>query len=491
MTADQISYSARLRDLAAKRGAAEAVRFLARDGSERSVSWAELDGLVESLAHALSAHRVGQGEVVGFALGNVVEHLALALAIWRLGATTLVLDPAITLQAAASLKSRSGARLIVGQHDDIGDISLQRLIEQGQVGDAALLPDLIPCPGKIVMSGGSTGLPKLMCDSRPFMRVPGRSWGNIAPALGFRADQVQLVCGAMSHNAPFTWAQNGLFEGNTLVLMEKFDADRALRAIDEYGVGFVMLVPTMMVRMLDTDTQKPAAMSSLHMLYHTGAPCPAWLKQAWIDRVGPDRVSEMYGSGENTGQTVIGGAEWLQRRGTVGQGFETDIRIYSPEGRLLPTGTPGEIFMRPDDPQGRSDYTGPDAPTPRRDADGYQSIGDFGWLDADGYLYLAGRCDDVINSGGVKLHPEAIEASLLRHPQLTDVAVFGVDDREWGQRVTAAVVPRDGTSLAETELVAFARQHLSPEEIPKEWRFVEALPRDGFGKLRRKALTVL
>ena len=102
-----------------------------------------------------------------------------------------------------------------------------------------------------MLSGGSTGLPKMMCDARPFTRIPGASWGRVAPRLGFRADQVQLVCGAMSHNAPFTWAQNGLFEGNTLVLMERFDAARALQAIDSHGVGFVMLVPTMMVRMID------------------------------------------------------------------------------------------------------------------------------------------------------------------------------------------------------------------------------------------------
>ena len=345
-----ISYPARLQQLARDRGDAEAVRFLPREGAERSVSWAELAALVEALAQGLVAKGAGPRDVIGIALGNVVEHLALAIAVWRIGATTLVMDPAITPVAAASLAGRSGARLMVG----LGDLSPEALLQAGR-GHRAALPDQLSCPGKIVMSGGSTGLPKLMCDNRPHHRVPGASWGRIAPALGFRPDQVQLVCGAMSHNAPFTWAQNGLFEGNRLVLMEKFEAARALEAIDRLSVGFVMLVPTMMVRMLDADSRQPVSFGSLHMLYHTGAPCPAWLKRAWIDRLGADRVSEMYGSGENTGQTVVSGSEWLARPGTVGRGFETDIRIYAPSGALQPAGMPGEIFMRPGDHSGRSD----------------------------------------------------------------------------------------------------------------------------------------
>lgn len=475
-----LSYPARLRALALQRGEAEAVRFLGRDGSETVTSWAGLNRLVEHLAGGLMQRGIGQGDIVGIALGNVTEHLALALAVWRLGATTLVMDPSITPEAAASLVARSGARIAVGLDVPVAELMAADPVEP--------MPDRVSCPAKIVLSGGSTGLPKMMCDTRPHVRVPGASWGRIAPALGFRADQVQLVCGAMSHNAPFTWAQNGLFEGNRIVLMEKFDAERALQAIDRLAVGFVMLVPTMMVRMLDADGRNPARLDSLHTLYHTGAPCAPWLKRAWIDRLGAARVSEMYGSGENTGQTVVTGAEWLARPGTVGRGFETEIRIRDAAGLLLPAGTPGEVFMRPDDPTGRSEYFGPDAPLPRRDDDGFQSIGDSGWLDAEGYLYLSGRSDDVINSGGAKLHPEAIEAALLRHPDVMDVAVFGVADREWGQRVAASVVARPGTVLTAAALDSFARLHLTREETPKDWHFADALPRDGFGKLRRRIL---
>lgn len=482
-----VSYPARLRQLAAARQDTIALHAIAANGEMRSLTWAELDRLTDRLAHGLAARGVVQGSVVGIALGNVAEHIATALAIWRIGATTLVMDPAVTEDSAQSLLARTGAKLIVGNGRRSGDLLPADLVATGE-GCNTPLPDLVSDPGKIVLSGGSTGMPKLMADLRPHERIPGESWGRIAPALGFRCDQVQLVCAGMSHNAPFTWAQNGLFEGNTLILMEKFDAAATLAAIDRHRVGFIMLVPTMMVRLLDALRDKPASLASLHTLYHTGAPCPIWLKQAWIDLLGPERITEMYGSGENTGQTVITGTEWLSHQGSVGKGFETDIRICGPDGEALAEGGFGEIFMRPHDPSGRSEYIGSSPPAPRRTSDGYQSIGDFGRLDADGYLYLSGRSDDVINTGGVKLHPEAIEAALMTHPDLLDVAVFGVPDREWGERVVAAVTTRNGQSLTAEKLASFARTLLSPEEVPKEWRFVETLGRDSFGKLRRSSL---
>ena len=142
--------------------------------------------------------------------------------------------------------------------------------------------DCISRPGKIVLSGGSTGIPKLMTDDRPWVSVPGRPWGQVAGRLGFRSGQKQLVCGAMSHNAPLTWAQLGLLEGQHLVVMERFDAASALRAIDAYGIQFVMTVPTMMVRMLDALDAAGTTFASLEAFYHTAAVCPSWLKKAWI-----------------------------------------------------------------------------------------------------------------------------------------------------------------------------------------------------------------
>ncbi|MEI4487347.1 AMP-binding protein [Frigidibacter sp. MR17.14] len=485
---DAMTFGARLRALAAERGGAEAVRFLPAAGDEVSLSWGELDRRVDGFARALTERGVGQGDVVAFALPNIPEHLMLALAIWRLGATTMVLDPAIGAERAAAMQARSGARVLVSASGGLGGAALAELAARAAALPEGPVSDAVSCPGKIVLSGGSTGLPKMMADARPFLRVPGASWGRVAPRLGFRAEQVQLVCGAMSHNAPFTWAQNGLFEGNRLVLMERFDARAALAAIDRFVVGFVMLVPTMMVRMIDALPGSSASLASLHALYHTGAPCADWLKAAWIEVLGPARVTEMYGSGENTGQTTITGAEWLDHPGSVGRGFETEIRIYSPDRQLLPVGETGEIFMRPADLCGRSEYVGPEAPQPERDGDGFQSIGDVGRLDAEGYLYLGGRRDDVVNTGGVKLHPETVEAALLRHPDVADAVAFGVPDRDWGEKLVAGVVAKPGRALDAAGLRSFCAGLLSPQEVPKLFRVCEALPRDGFGKIRRKAL---
>ncbi|MBN9673908.1 AMP-binding protein [Roseibium aggregatum] len=488
MTGSPISYGARLRQLAQERGAAEAVRFLAAGGGETSLSWADLNALTDRFAQALLERGVGQDDVVAFAVGNVPSHLALALAVWRCGATTMVLDPGMRPEAVRAMRERSGARLVIAPDPAAGDMTLEAFEALAAGMSEAPVDDLVSAPGKIVLSGGSTGLPKMMADDRPFTRIPGQSWGRVAPRLGFRCDQVQLVCGAMSHNAPFTWAQNGLFEGNTLVLMERFDAVRALQAIDRFKVGFAMLVPTMMVRMLDRLKESGATLESLHALYHTGAPCASWLKEAWIEVLGPERVTEMYGSGENTGQTVISGVEWLSHRGSVGRGFETQIRIYGEDGQTRPAGESGEIFMLPDDTAGRSSYIGPEAPEPKRDRDGYQSIGDTGRLDEEGYLYLGGRRDDVINTGGVKVHPETVEAVLHRHPDVLDAVVFGIADREWGQKMVACVVSKKGRSLDSKALHDFCAGHLSSQEIPKVFRFHDNLPRDGFGKIRRKAL---
>ncbi|MEY8883425.1 class I adenylate-forming enzyme family protein [Donghicola sp. XS_ASV15] len=487
MTASPISFGARLRQLADARGDQTALVFLPGVGEAQTYSWRDLNAMADRFARALVARGVGQGDVVGFALGNVPAHIALAVAIWRVGATTMVLDPGIKPETAAAMKERSGAALVVSQRTGVGEMTQCDFEALANSLPETGVEDRISTPGKIVLSGGSTGLPKMMCDERPFVRVPGASWGRVAPRLGFRCDQVQLVCGAMSHNAPFTWAQNGLFEGNTLVLMERFDAVRALQVIDAYQVGFAMVVPTMMVRMYDRLAASGASLSSLHAMYHTGAPCAAWLKEAWINVLGPERVTEMYGSGENTGQTTITGAEWLTHRGSVGRGFETDIRIYGPDGILLPTGEAGEIFMRPDDLGGRSHYAGPNAPQPERDADGYQSIGDVGWLDQDGYLYLGGRRDDVINTGGVKVHPETIEGVLLQFPDVADAVVFGATDREWGQRIVACLEPKAGAQIDHAALRKFCAEKLSPQEVPKDISVLDALPRDGFGKIRRKA----
>lgn len=488
----ETTFGARLRFHAAMRGAAVAVTVITNDGTARDVNWTGLDRFVDQVAHALAKQGAAQGTVVGIGLRNGLLHLATVLASWRLGATIMAFDPTLPAAQLSTILARAGAGFaVVEDGTDIDDGQALRrtaLEKAAAAAPATPVEDKVSRPGKILLSGGSTGVSKLMTDDVPWTRSPGRSWGNVAPALGFGPDQVQLVCGAMSHNAPLTWAHIGLFEGHRLVVMETFDARRTLRAIDRYQVEFVMVVPTMMVRMLDVLGTEPCSFASLRSFYHTGAPCPVWLKRSWIERLGAERVFEMYGSGENVGQTIISGPDWLSHPGSVGRAFETDVRVLDAQGRQLPPGEIGELYMRRWSNAGAVHYLDP-AIVPRTDPEGFTCVGDMAWLDEEGFVYLAGRRDDVINTGGVKLHPERIEAAILSHPDVRDVVVVGVDDREWGQRVHAVIEAAGiGTPIDLAELRRHCAGRLTGAEMPKSLSFVADLPRDGFGKVRRRAV---
>jgi bile acid-coenzyme A ligase len=492
----EISFGARLRQLAAARDWRPAITVV--DGRTApglfpaKASWRELDELVDRAAQVLAVQGVGQGDVFGIGLRNGLAHIVAVLGAWRAGVTVMTFDAAQPATRSGDVLVRAGAKLAIVEDGRTVDgvrfedrIWFERACLAASAEPAA---DLVPRPGKIIQSGGSTGVPKLMADDLPWRRVPGQAWGNVAPALGFAPDQTQLVGAAMSHNAALTWAQIGLFEGHHLVVMEQFDAERAVRAIERYRVDFMVAVPTMMVRMADLPDIAARDLSSIRSFYHTGAPCAPWLKRFWIDLLGPEHVFEMYGSGENVGQTIVSGGEWLAHPGTVGRPFETDVRIVRADGGPAPTGEVGELFMRRWATGGAVRYLDP-AVKMRVDADGFASIGDLARVDAQGYVYLAGRRDDVINTGGIKVHPEKIEAVLLAHPAIRDVVVFGLADREWGERVHAVVEPMD--RAAPPDLAAL-RPHcagrLTAMELPRSLTIVAELPRDGFGKVMRRAV---
>jgi len=488
-----MSFGARLRQNAEHRGDAIAVTVLRDGGAAEHTSWVALNQLVDRLAGILLNRGVAQGDVVAIALPNGLLHIVSVLATWRIGATTLVFDPKVPSHQLQPLLKRAGAKFSILAHSKLelaNGVSADVLAAEIDAAGSGIVEDRVSRPGKIIMSGGSTGLPKLMVDDQPWVRVPGRVWGDVAPKLGFRPNQTQLICGAMSHNAPLTWAQFGLFEGHRLVVMESFDPALALAAIDLYQVNFMMVVPTMMVRMLDAQDRVRCSFSSLESLYHTAAPCPVWLKHRWIDLLGPERVFEMYGSGEGAGQTIITGEEWLSRPGSVGRPFETDIRIRDADGNPLGAGLVGELFMRPWCSDGLVRYIGADQEL-RRDAEGFVSIGDMASMDEDGYVFLAGRRDDAIITGGLKVHPEKVEAALLSHPAVRDAVVVGIADREWGERVHAVVQLIGDAAPDLGSLRAHCAAELSPHELPKSLTVMDALPRDGFGKIRRRAIGAL
>jgi bile acid-coenzyme A ligase len=298
---------------------------------------------------------------------------------------------------------------------------------------------------------------------------------------------VQLIAGPLYHNSPFSWGPIGIFEQHTLVVMERFDAAHAVDLIERYRVNFGFLVPTMMRRIIQLPDIARRDFSSVHAFFHTAAPCPPWLKRAWIDLLGGERLYEAFGATEAVGSTIIRGDEWLAHPGSVGRPQDCDLRILDAAGREVPSGEVGEIFMRPHAQGPTYYYLG--SPPAMTTPDGFVSVGDMGWVDDEGYLYLADRRVDLIIVGGANVYPAEVEAALLQHPEVQDVAVIGLPDEDLGKRVHAVIQPADPRRPPSLdELEAHCRVRLARYKVPKSYEFVAVLPRDESGKIRRSSL---
>jgi bile acid-coenzyme A ligase len=271
------------------------------------------------------------------------------------------------------------------------------------------------------------------------------------------------------------------------VLSEKFDADESLAAIAKHRPTVLSLVPTMMLRMLRSEKLNTADVSSVRSLWHMAAPCPDWVKRGWIERIGAEKVNELWGATEATGLTVINGREWLQKPGSVGKGPTTEIRILDEQRRPLPVGEVGEIFTRYNGAPAQYSYLGA-KPSETVDGD-FASVGDLGYVDADGYLFLADRRVDLIITGGANVVPAEVEAVLTAHPGVRDAAVIGLRDDDLGRRVHALIEPANADAPpAHKELDAHLRLHLASYKLPRSYEIVAVLPRDEAGKIRRSKL---
>src|SRR5438874_271359 len=263
---------------------------------------------------------------------------------------------------------------------------------------------------------GAAGRPKLVVAPGPRAAAPGAYAGLFGP-LGFGVGQTQLVAGPLYHAMPFVTSHWGLFEDHTLVLMARFDAARAVDLIERHRVEWAYLAPTMMHRIVALPGLAARDFSSLRSIASTAAPCAPWLKRAWIALLGPERVAEAYLQSEGVGGAVIRGDEWLAHPGSVGKPYLTELRILDDAGNALPPGAVGEIYMRFDPqllPSPHYHYIG--APAARATPDGLESVGDLGWLDEEGYLYIAERRVDLVITGGANVYPAEVEAALSEHP---------------------------------------------------------------------------
>jgi bile acid-coenzyme A ligase len=486
--ATPISYGRRLAQRVAEDPGRPAVIFAPREGAEQLFTRRDLDAASNRVARLLATRGIGQGTVVALALPNCPAHFVVAYAVWKLGGLALALRADQPARERDDILALARPALIVADWDTtLAPVLRAADLAAADRLPADPLPDRISNPGRALASGGSSGRPKIIVTPGPLAAAPGAIAARLAP-WGFRPGQVQLVAGPLYHAMPFVCANSGLFEGHTLVVMDRFDAARAVDLIARHRVQFAYFAPTMLRRIAQLPALDPAPFASIQAIISAGAPCPPDLKRAWLDLVGPERLYEFYGMSENVGSATIRGDEWLARPGSVGRPQAHDVLILDADDRPLPPGEVGEIFMRPKVPAGPTyEYLG--APPARTTHDGFTSVGDLGWLDDDGYLYIADRRTDMIITGGANVFAAEVEAALGEHPAIADLAVIGVPDDAWGKRVHAIIQPCDPLAPpAIPDLDAHCRARLMAYKLPKSYEFVAELPRTEAGKLRRSAL---
>lgn len=448
---------------------------------EDVITYAELDARTNRRARMLAAYGVEQGDFVTIALPNGLELYETVFATWKLGAVPNIVAAKLARPEMEAILEIVRPKLFIGAPPRAG-VPVLGVGATPHGYSAEALPERISPHWKAMTSGGSTGRPKVIVDAMP------AHWSPREGFLGQRPGDVILNPGPLYHNAPFHCVHMGLFVGATIVEMGRFDPLRALQLIEAHDVNWVTLVPTMMNRIwrLGPDVLSGFPLASLRMMLHMAAPCAPWLKEAWIDWLGAERVWEYYGTTEGTGSTMISGTDWLTHRGSVGRvrdGYA--LKILDAEGRELPAGEVGEIFFRPAGGAGSTyHYLGSEA---RRRGD-WETPGDLGCVDANGYLYLSDRRNDLIISGGANIYPAEVEAVLDAHPAVKGSVVVGLPDDDWGARVHAIVQAVEGSGLEADELLDFAADRLTRYKLPRSVEFTTEPLRDEAGKVRRAAL---
>ncbi len=466
-----ISYPQRLADHAESDPAHPALTTDAA-GEQHTTTRGELEALANRTARALAAQGVVQDDLVTIALPNGVEFVATTIACWKLGAVPQPVSARLPARELDAIIELAAPRVVVRAPLDVDGF------------DPGPLPDAVSNPYKAMTSGGSTGRPKLILANQAGLIDP-----DAAPLLGMRINGTHLMPGPLYHNGPFIWTMTALLAGNHVVLAGKFDAERTLQLIDQFHPDSLYLVPTMMARIskLAPEVRDRYDVSSLKVVWHLAAPCPPWLKEEWINWLGAETIWELYGGTEAQAATIITGVEWLAHRGSVGKVNVNQFKVLRADGTEAAAGEVGEVFMRPSDDENIRTYRYVGAEARRIDG-GYESLGDMGSLDADGYLYLSDRQTDMILAGGANIYPAEIEAALDEHPRVRSCAVIGLPDDDLGNLVYAIVQTDDGSPIDLDDLRAHLGERLVRYKIPREFEFTAEPLRDDAGKSRRSAL---
>lgn len=466
--------------LAARHPDRTAVISVRPDGTETVLTWAELEWRTNAAARALAAAGVGGDDVVVVCLPNGIPHIVSTIAAWKAGALVVPISPALSEREYAELLAKvPQAHVIGGRSGSAVPPDLPATEADGSAYPSGGVPR------SAALTGGSTGTSRIVLRRHPW------TYDADAPSPagysldGMRLGQVQLVSLPMYHGG-FLETHNGLAMEHTVVVMERFSPTLFLRLVERHRVGFMVLVPTLMRAIASVPEVESFDLGSIEALYHGSGGCHESDKRRWLDLLAPERVYEDYGSIEDIGFLTIRGDEWLKHPGSVGRpSGDVTVRILDETGGDVPAGEIGDVYIR----SSRSTqprYLGGGPPLAERD--GFLSVGDVGYLDGDGYLYLVDRRVDVINVGGINVYPAEIEGVLAELPEVADVAVVGRPHDVLGAAVHALVVPAGGARSGEEGLDAHCRSRLVRTKVPLSYTFVGRLPRDAAGKLRRRDL---
>jgi len=464
--------------------------------------------------HGLRALGLAPGDAVAMVLPNCREALELYLAATQSGLYVTPINHHLTAAeiayivtdceakalfasarfAEACLAAAEQAELPAAARFSLGDIPTFRAYDQLGRGQPASRPDERTAGQLMQYTSGTTGRPKGV--RRPlFQADPDAVAGMLThhfARFGIEPGRmgVHLCCSPLYHTAPLMFAVSSLHFGQTVVLMERFEAAACLELIERHRVTHTHMVPTQFHRLLalPDDERRRYDLSSLERVVHAAAPCPIETKKAMLAWLGPV-VHEYYGATEGGG-TVVTPEEWLRRPGTVGKAWEgAEVHILDDDGTPCPPGVPGTVYMTLG--WGDFEYYKDQEKTRANRRGNLFTVGDYGYLDEEGYLFLCDRKIDMIIAGGVNIYPAEIESVLLEHPAVGDVAVFGIPNDEWGEEVKAVVELAEGVApdpSTARELLAFCAGRLARFKCPRSIDFVTALPRDPSGKLYKRKL---
>lgn len=482
----------------------------------RTTTWAELDERIDRFASGLARRGIGRKKSVILMMRNRQECVELGAAAARGGAAAVSISWRSTAKELTYLANHSGALGIVIEPEllhaleeaspELSETFLSNVFVVGSapvssqrlrttpldslLEEPARLDDMDPKADEdaavVVYTSGTTGKPKGAV--RKFPKDTMAAAMRFINETPMRVDDVHLVTCPLYHSTAFGFLSLSHVLGNTVVIMDEFKPEAFLDAIDRWGVTTTAMVPTMLHRVLDLpeETRRRYDTRSLRVVFSGGAPLPGPLAIDFMDTFG-DIVYNFYGATE-TGLVTLAKPEDLRfAPGTIGKAVPgNDIRLLDDDKREVSPGVVGELYVK--NKLLVAGYHKDQEATSASMIDGYFSVGDLARRDRDGRYFIEGRKRDMVISGGVNVYPAEVEGVLEQHPDVAEVAVVGVPDREWGERVRAFVVKRSGTGVDEGALKAYARERLAGPKVPRDFVFIDALPRNPTGKVLKREL---